>query len=72
MSGILLQEGWRSKMKKPEGGYSYFVSKEQIREWIRVPMEQKLQWLEEANDFVQKFQSPKTREIMEKFRRGEI
>jgi len=59
-------------MKKPRGGYSYFVTKEQIREWMRVPPEQKLQWLEEANKFLLKAMDPKAREIMEKLRRGEI
>lgn len=48
------------------------VTEEQIRRWLKVPVEQRLQWLEEANEFVRKALSPKTRAIMEKFRRGEI
>ena len=34
--------------------------------------EQKLQWLEEMRAFLLKFQSPERRQIMQRFRRGDL
>lgn len=53
-------------------GYSYTVSNEDIRRYMKVPAEEKLQWLEEANHFLAQALTGKKREIWQKFRRGEI
>lgn len=52
------------------GGFGYFVTAEQIREWEKVPVEERLRWLEEANEFLYSVQDPETRKIWEAFRRG--
>ncbi|OGP33635.1 MAG: hypothetical protein A2X88_05520 [Deltaproteobacteria bacterium GWC2_65_14] len=59
-------------MTDPEGGYRYYVSDERIREWEKVPVEERLRWLEEANEFLYSVQDPQTREVWEAFRRGEL
>jgi hypothetical protein len=53
-------------------GYSYIVTREQIRKYASLTPKQKLDWLQEANDFVNKFISAKSRSIQKKFRRGDI
>ncbi len=53
-------------------GFSYFVTDEQIREYMKLTTEEKLQWLEEANEFIEAASDEKTKEIREKFRRGKI
>ncbi len=53
-------------------GYRYVVSREQIRKYMRLTPKQKLEWLEEANDFINKFLPEESRRIQEKFRRGLI
>ncbi|MBN2842730.1 MAG: hypothetical protein JXM68_06545 [Sedimentisphaerales bacterium] len=53
-------------------GYSYFVTDEQIREYMKLTTAEKLEWLEEANEFIQAASDDKTREIRDKFRKGEI
>ena len=58
--------------KATHGGYSYAVTKEQIKKWQAVSPEMRLEWLEEINRFLYEAQSPKTREIWQKFRRGDI
>ncbi|MFH1773828.1 MAG: hypothetical protein ABH874_02580 [Methanobacteriota archaeon] len=55
-------------MKKK--GYSYSCSTASIKEYASLAPEMKLEWLEEANRFIWKFS--KNKEIIEKFRRGEI
>lgn len=56
----------------PGGGYEYQVTDDQIRAWKAVPVEERLRWLEEANEFLYLMQDPKTRERWEAIRRGEI
>lgn len=53
-------------------GYRYVVSWEQIRKYKALSPKEKLEWLEEANEFVNKFLPERSRRIQEKFRRGEI
>jgi len=53
-------------------GYSYVVTIEQIRAYRAVSPEQKLQWLQDANEFLAKALTGRRREIWQKFRRGEI
>ncbi len=53
-------------------GFSYKVSDEDLRKWISLSPEHKLEWLEEINRFLYHFAPEKSRKIMTKFRRGEI
>lgn len=53
-------------------GYYYVVEKDKIREYMNIPPRSRLEWLEEANDFIWKATDSKTRKIREKFRRGEV
>jgi len=53
-------------------GYRYVVTDEQIRKYSLLTPKQKLQWLEEANAFVNKFLPERSRKFQEMFRRGEI
>ena len=57
---------------KSQGGFSYYVSDEQIREYQKVSISERLRWLEEAQEFMFHALSPETWEIMQKFRRGEL
>jgi len=54
------------------GGFSYVLDDEQILRYLQVPIEQRLEWLEEANRFLLAATPPEVREIWEKFRRGEV
>ncbi|MHB0914512.1 MAG: hypothetical protein ACYC5A_10895 [Thermoleophilia bacterium] len=53
-------------------GYSYTVTREQIRRHMSLTPEQKLEWLEEANGFVDSFMTEQSRRIRDKLRRGEL
>jgi len=59
-------------MKKKPGGYSYTVTKAQIRKWQAVPPEDRMQWLEDANRFLHEAMSDEAKKIREAFRRGDI
>jgi len=63
---------WRLDVKTAKNEHCYSITEDEIQKWITVPLSRKLQWLEEANQFFWKFQSPKAHEIMEKHRHGEI
>lgn len=58
-------------MKKYKG-YRYEISEEKIRHWLSLTPEQRLEWLEEINMFIQKYASDEAKRIMRKFRKGEI
>ena len=60
----------RYRSLKKGKGFAYYVTKEQIREYMKLSPELKLKWLEEANEFIWKY--GKNKEIREKFREGEI
>ena len=53
-------------------GVRSVVGEEQILKYLQVPIEQRLEWLEEANRFLFAATPPEAREIWQKFRRGEI
>ncbi len=55
-----------------EKGYSYFVTDEQIREYMKLTSEEKLQWLEEANEFIQAASDERKIEVRNMFRKGEL
>lgn len=60
------------RARRPGKGFYYVVSEEKIRWWRAVPAKQKLEWLEEANNFLRKALSPEKQKIVEQFRKGEI
>jgi hypothetical protein len=43
-----------------------------LRRYGRLPVKQKLEWLEEINRFLHRFMPPETRKIAKKFKAGEI
>jgi len=59
-------------MKKKKGGYSYTLTMAQIRKYRALPIEVRLQWLEDANRFLWEAMSDKARKAREMFRKGEI
>ena len=58
-------------MKRQPGGYEYDVTDDQIRRWKAVPVEERLRWLEEANEFLCLAQDAETRSRWQAVRRGE-
>ena len=62
-----------SKQNLPDNrGFSYDVSEERIRFWKSISAREKLEWLEEANNFLRKAFSPQKKQTMNKFRKGEL
>ena len=57
---------------KARRGYSYHVSREEIRKYMRLSPKEKLDWLEEVNEFIERFAPDKTKELHRRFRHGEI
>ena len=53
-------------------GYSYHVTLEQIEAYQKLPIKERLRWLEEAREFIASMLTREQWEIMQKFRRGEI
>jgi hypothetical protein len=62
----------RQTVKLQRKGYAYYVTRQQIADWIRVPAALKLRWLEAANRFLNKALTPEARRIRELFRQGRI
>ena len=58
-------------MTEQKKGFTYTVSREQIDEYMKWPLDRRLKWLYQANK-MRKFLSPKTIEIQEAFRQGKI
>lgn len=56
----------------PEKGYTYYVTDDQIARYRRLTPEQKLDWLEEANAFINKFLPERSRRLQKMFREGKI
>jgi hypothetical protein len=54
------------------GGFSYVVTDEQIAEWMEVPVEEKLRWLEAVCRLTWDLLPPEVKEIRELLRRGAI
>ena len=55
---------------RPEGGYGYWVSDEQLAAYAALTPLQRLQWLDEARRFVQLAVTPESRERQERLRKG--
>ncbi len=53
-------------------GFSYFVSAEQIEVYMQMPIEQKLEWLEEINIFNDMVLGDREKAIQQQFRDGTI
>jgi len=58
-------------MTEQKKGYTYTVSREQIDEYKKWPVERRLKWLFQANK-MRKLLPKKTIEIQEAFRQGKI
>ena len=58
--------------KQNTGGYSYTVTKAQIKKYQALPPAARLQWLEDANRFLWEAMSDEAKKKREMFRRGEI
>ncbi len=56
---------------EPEGGFSYWVSDEQLEAFGKLSLLDRLRWVEAAREFTLAAQTPETRERMERLRRGE-
>jgi hypothetical protein len=55
---------------RPEGGFGYWVSDEQLRAYSKLTPLQRLQWVEEALRFTLLARSDEVRERHERLRRG--
>jgi len=58
-------------MQEKKKGFTYFVSREQIEEYRKWPLERRLQWLFIVNK-MRRSLPPKTIELQEAFREGKI
>jgi hypothetical protein len=56
-----------NETSKKKVRYSYRFSKEKLREFIGFSAESKLEWLEEANKFINEFLPSEKRERWEEF-----
>jgi len=59
-----------SKNNQPKSGFKYIYSQEKYDTYSKVPVHQKLRWLEEINRFLFSFMPPKSKEIYEKLKLG--
>ena len=57
---------------EPQGGFSYWVSDEQLRAYMALPLIARLKWVDDARRFTLAAQTPETRARMERLRRGEV
>jgi len=60
------------KQAKALKGYYHSYSEESIKQYMALPTEMKLKWLEEINKFSCQALPPKIKEIRELFRAGKI
>jgi len=58
--------------KKVCKGFSYTIEDEKLIEYMKLSTEDKLNWLEEINEFMNMVLNDKEKEIREKLRKGEI
>jgi len=56
---------------EPQGGFSYWVSDEQLRAYLALSLIDRLKWVDDARRFTLAAQTPDTRARMERLRRGE-
>lgn len=53
------------------GGYTYYVSDEDLKRYGELSMEDRLRWVDELRLFILETETPETRERRERLRRGE-
>ena len=53
-------------------GFKYIYSKEKYESYKDLPAWQKLEWLEKMNRFLYFYMPPKSKDLSEKLRKGEI
>ena len=53
-----------------DGGFSYYVSDEQLAEFAKLSLLERLNWVEAAREFTWLAQTSQTRERHERLRRG--
>ena len=57
--------------EEQDGGYTYFVSDEQLKAFAKLTLYERLKWLDEARRFILLAQTPEAAERRERLRRGE-
>lgn len=55
---------------RPQGGFGYWVSDEQLAAYAKLTPLQRLHWLDEARRFIQLALTAEARERQERLRRG--
>lgn len=54
------------------GGYTHVYSIEQLRAFRDIPAAEKLRWLEQMRQFLERSLTPEKIEVMRRFRRGDL
>ncbi|MBU0687694.1 MAG: hypothetical protein KKB81_07645 [Candidatus Margulisbacteria bacterium] len=62
----------KNNFAKASKGYSYTIDRKRLLEFAKFSIEDRLQWLEEANEFLNKVASPETKKMWQLFREGKI
>ena len=57
---------------RPKKGFSYYVTDEQLRFYARFTPAEKLRWLAEAAEFIDKASTPRVKELHRLFREAKI
>lgn len=65
-----LKSSERKKSDMQKKTFSFHLSREKIKEFKDISTEAKLNWLEDANNFINKFLSPENRKKWEKMISG--
>jgi len=60
------------KIRGDKKGFSYTIEDEKLIEYMKLSTEDKLNWLEEINEFMNMVLNDREKEIREKLRKGEI
>lgn len=59
-------------MKKTSKGINYTIEEEKLMDYMKLSTEDKLNWLEEINEFTNMVLNDKEKEMREKLRKEEI
>ncbi len=62
----------KNKERNELKGYFYDISEEDIKKYISLPVEMRLEWLEDANRFLFYALDEKAKKIRELLKKGEI
>ncbi|MBK8479676.1 MAG: hypothetical protein IPL40_00645 [Proteobacteria bacterium] len=55
---------------RPAEGFVHSYTLDQLRTFKGVPAADKLRWLEEMRDLLERYQTPQARALMQRFRQG--